>query len=126
MASISSRKSGPYSFDTSTRVTGCGWRHHGGEEAVAGFAVGSKLAHVAQEDGQLHQVVRRAAGGLQRRTQIPEHLLGLGREIVAPDQFAITIERSLAGDENQPARPDVDDLRIAGRCAEFGRIEMPD
>lgn len=75
--------------------------------------------------GELHEVARRAADRLQGCAQVAEHLVSLRGKIVLADQITIAIESGLAGDEDDAAGADLDDLRIARRRAELGRIEAP-
>jgi hypothetical protein len=42
------------------------------------------------------------------------------------DHIAVAIERGLAGDEDDAPRLYLDDLRVAGRRSEFGRIDAGD
>jgi hypothetical protein len=45
---------------------------------------------------------------------------------ILADDIAVFIERGLSCDEDDAAGADVDDLRIAGRGAEFGRVDPDD
>src|SRR5271168_4933405 len=98
---------------------------HSREKAIARLAVSCEVAHVAKEYGQLHEIARRAADRLQSRPQIEEHLGGLRRKIVLSDQSAVPIEGGLACYYDETTCANLHDLRIAGRRAEFGRIDAP-
>ena len=84
------------------------------------------MVHVGEEYRQLHQIGGRASAGLQRDRKVVEHLRRLRGKIASADDIAGAIERGLAGDEDDPAGGDIDDLRIAGRRAEFRRIDTGD
>ena len=47
-------------------------------------------------------------------------------EIILADQIAIGVHSGLAGNEDDAAGHDLDDLRITRRRAEFGRIDAVD
>ena len=65
MASISIRKSGPYSFDTSTRVTaGAAGGVTEAKKRVSCLAIGAEMVHVGEEHRQLHQIGRPCIRGL--------------------------------------------------------------
>ncbi len=98
-------------------------RRDRGKETVSRLAIGSKIVHVGEEHRQLHQIGRRASARLQRHAEIVKHLRRLCRKIGLADHMAAGIERGLAGDEDDPAGADLDDLRIARRGAELGRID---
>ena len=63
---------------------------------------------------------------LQGNREVGKHLRGLGGEIEHAHHIAVAVERGLPGDEDNPVGADVDNLRITGRRAEFGRIDADD
>ena len=84
------------------------------------------MAHVAEEHGPLDQVGRRAASRAQGDVEVAEDLGGLGGEVAPADELPLAVEGGLARDGDDAARPDLDDLRVARRRAEFGRVDAPD
>jgi hypothetical protein len=71
----------------------------------------------------VHPLACRAPARLQGHGEIAKHLSCLRGEIILANQIAVVIERGQAGNEDNAAGADVDNLGIAGRCAEFRRID---
>ena len=59
---------------------------------------------------------------VQRHREVCKHLLRLCGEIMPADHIAVAVERGLAGDEDDTACADLDDLGIARRRAESGGL----
>lgn len=57
---------------------------------------------------------------LQAIVRLRNTLLRPRGKVVSADHIAVAVDRGLAGDEDEAAGGDVDDLGIARRCAEFG------
>src|SRR6266481_2474941 len=69
------------------------------------------------------QIGCRASARLQGNVEVAKHLRRLGGKIILAHQIPIPIERGLPRDEYHATSADLDYLRIAGRRAEFGRID---
>jgi hypothetical protein len=85
-----------------------------------------EIAPIGEEHRQLHQVGCRAAGRPQRHFEVGEYLGCLCAKIILADHVAVMVEGGLAGNENDAAGANIDDLGVTGRCAEFGRIDPDD
>src|SRR6185437_9272082 len=109
--------------DFHERDRGGGVRLHALEEPVAGAPVVRQFGHVADKDSQLDEIRRRAADAGKRHRKILESSFGLRFEIAASDQLAIGVERRLTRQEDQPARPHLDDVGVARRIFQFRRVD---
>src|SRR6195256_2085533 len=98
-------------------------RRDGSKESISRLAIAREIIHVGEEHRQLHEIACGASARLQGKAEVAKYLFCLDGKIILADQAAIPVECGLAGDENDAAGGDLDDLRIAGRRAELGRID---
>ena len=63
------------------------------------------MVEVGEEDGGLDNFVERAAGGREDRRHVGERGRRLGPDVAPSDDAADSVERQLACDEDETARP---------------------